>query len=186
VPGDRLRHAPYFCEENAWHLVHDATVLIGGVPLTALERVAVFITNQARTVPTFAQRAGDPVVWDYHVVVFAHAAHGWRALDLDTTLGWDLPVATWLTGSFDSVPMHEHLRPHFRVVDSATLDATFASDRSHMSGADGAPVRPFPPWPPITCALGPMTLPRYLDLADPIAGSWLSLDEVRRRYGAPG
>jgi protein N-terminal glutamine amidohydrolase len=165
--------------------VYDATVSIGGVSLTALERAAVFITNEERTVPTFAQRAGDPVVWDYHVVVFAHAAHGWRALDLDTTLGFDLPVETWLTGSFGPVPQRENLQPRFRVVDAEELAATFASDRSHMRSEDGAPTRPFPPWPPISCALGPMTLPRYLDLTDTIAGVWLTLDEVRRRYGAP-
>lgn len=167
-----------------WHLAFDPSVLLDDVPLSELAREAVFITNEARVVPTWRQRAGDPVWWDYHVILCAHAPSGWRALDLDSTLGWAIPAADWIEGSFQRAPAPPELAPRFRVVGSASLAATFSSDRSHMRDAAGNATRPFPDWPPIQCALGPMTLPRFLDLQDPIAGEWLDLAGLRSRYAS--
>jgi protein N-terminal glutamine amidohydrolase len=168
-----VRYTSHFCEENVWHLARErADQGRTGV-------YAVFITNRARRVMLWQQRAGDPVAWDYHVVLF----DGGDAVDLDTLVegGPSLPIGVWLDGSFRPVP--EPLAPRFRVVDAADLLRTFASDRSHMRGRRGEPLQPFPEWPPIRCSLGDHTLPRFLDLDDGIAGTWLDLDALRVRFG---
>ena len=157
-----VRYAAFFCEENVWHLAHERA---GGADVSA-----VFITNRARQVALRQQRAGDPVIWDYHVVLF----DGGNVVDLDTTIegGPTLPISAWLQGTFGPVPAS--LAPRFRVVAAEDLLRTFSSDRSHMREPDGTPREPFPEWPPIQSPLGPHTLPRFLDLDDDIAGEWLA------------
>ena len=70
----RAEHdAPYWCEENVWHLCADARVSAGRA------EVAI-VTNRDRSVALFHQRASPMpdgfVVWDYHVLLFATDAHG--------------------------------------------------------------------------------------------------------------
>lgn len=167
-----VRYTPYFCEENVWHLARESAAH------GRRDLYAVFITNRLQHVVLWQQRAGDPVQWDYHVVLF----DGGDVVDLDTVIegGPSLPIGVWLKASFRHVS--EPLAPRFRVVDAAELLRTFASDRSHMRGPDGEPRQPFPEWPPIRCSLGDHTLPRYLDLDDDIAGEWLDLDALRQRF----
>jgi hypothetical protein len=164
-----VRYTPYFCEENVWHLARDRADRPGVS--------AVFITNRAKQVALWRQRAGDPVIWDYHVVLFDRA----DVIDLDSTIenGPTLPLSSWLDGTF--LPVPALLAPRFRVVPVSELLRTFSSDRSHMREADGTPRQPFPEWPAIGCALGPHTLPRFLDLDDDIAGEWLDLAALRTR-----
>ena len=165
-----MRYAAYFCEENVWHLAQERA----GRP----DVHAVFVTNRTQQVALWQQRAGDPVIWDYHVVLF----DGRNVVDLDTTIegGPTLPVSVWLKGTF--LPAPESLAPRFRVVGAEEFLRTFASDRSHMRGPDGTPRQPFPEWPPIRCPLGAHTLPRFLDMDDDIAGEWLDLSELRDRF----
>jgi hypothetical protein len=166
-----LRYTPYFCEENVYQLALDA---VGSH--------AVFVTNAAKQVAMWQQRAGDPVVWDYHVVLVADGG----VTDLDTTIpgGPRVSLARWIAGTFpvdERVP--DPLRPRFRVVPRDELVRTFSSDRSHMRDPEsGGPLQPFPPWPAIDCPLGGNTLPRYLDLADPIAGDVVDLAGLRARF----
>lgn len=165
-----MRYAPYFCEENVWHLAQERA--------GRDDVYAAFVTNRARQVAVWRQRAGDPVVWDYHVVL----VEGGNVVDLDTKIegGPSLPLARWLDGSFRAAP--EPLAPRFRVVPAEKFLETFASDRSHMHDRGGRALHPFPEWPAIRCALGTHTLPRFLDLDDDIAGEWLDLDALRRRF----
>ncbi len=154
-------YQPFFCEENVWRLLADGVL--------ADDAAALFVTNAARHVAMWGQRAArrDPIGWDYHVVALLPQ----RALvvDLDDRERAVWPVAAWLTHAFRGAP--PPLQPRFRMVARTQLLATFSSDRSHMLGASGAPHAPFPPWPaPFRRELG-MTLPRLLDLADPIAGT---------------
>ena len=166
------RYTPYFCEENIWQLARERA------DEGRRDVYAVFITNRARSVPIWQQRAGNPVAWDYHVVLL----DGGDVVDLDTVIegGPSLSIEVWLKGSFRRV--EESLAPRFRVVDAAELLRTFASDRSHMRGPDGEPREPFPEWPAIRCSLGDHTLSRYLDLDDDIAGEWLNLDALSKRF----
>jgi protein N-terminal glutamine amidohydrolase len=151
-----MRYCPYFCEENVWHLCSDDTV---GIPL--VERRAVFVTNEARQVRMRHQRAGNLVVWDYHVVLMGDG----RVWDLDCTLGMPLGLDEWLGTVDDSAK--------FRVVDASEFVRTFASDRSHMQESGHR----LPEWPPIGHG---MNLLRFIDLADPIAGVVVDKAGLRR------
>lgn len=153
-----IRYCPCFCEENIWHLCSDEQV-----PAPVKARRVVFISNARRQVVVRRQRAGDPVVWDYHVVLVADG----KVWDPDTTLGFPVDLDAWLRESFD--PDHP---PRFRVVDAPTYLARFASDRSHMAGSG----KPVPPWPPIGKG---MNLMQFVDVETPFLGVLADLDQVR-------
>lgn len=156
----RQRHQPFFCEENVLMLL-----TAGELPEPG---AALFVTNRTRTVAMWGQRAADrdPVLWDYHVTVLLPRRR--LVLDLDDRRRVAWPLRAWLTHAFRAGD--PQLGPCFRLVPAAQLRRTFSSDRSHMLAADGRPLQPFPPWPaPFDPRLG-MTLPRFLDLDDGIAG----------------
>lgn len=164
--GEAWRRArPYqacFCEENVWRLFVDAALPEPGA--------AVFVTNAHRTVAMWGQRAAvaDPIVWDYHVVALLPGRRLIVDLDDRQQVAW--PVAAWLDHAFRA-DLAAELQPRFRIVPRDEFLATFSSDRSHMRDRRGRPRQPFPGWPaPWQAHLG-MTLPRYLDLDDPIAGT---------------
>ena len=160
-----MRYCAFFCEENVWHLCADADAI--DIPVD--ERRVVFISNARRQVVMRHQRAGagGPVVWDYHVVLLA----GGKIWDPDTTLGFGVELKRWARESF--VDLEPALAPRFRVIDAPTFLKTFASDRSHMKGPDGRPLKPPPPWPPIGTG---MNLMRFVDMEAPFVGDLLSLD----------
>jgi hypothetical protein len=175
---ERWRHAQqhqsFFCEENVWHLVTGA-----GLPRP---RAAVFVANDAGAVPMWGQRAAacDPLVWDYHVVALLPAAAVIVDLDDRISPAWSLDA--WLEHAFRIDD--PELAPRFRVVDEVDLRRTFSTDRSHMLAADGSPCQPLPPWPaPYQPALG-MTLPRFLDPRDDVAGVVVDAGGLRRLCAA--
>jgi len=164
-----VRYCAYFCEENVWHLCSDRSA----TDVAVEERKVVFISNGRGQVVLHHQRAGagGPVVWDYHVVLLA----GGKIWDLDTTLGFGVEVERWVRESF--FPIDPDRAPRFRVVDAPTFLKTFASDRSHMKGPDGRPLKPPPPWPPIGQG---MTLMRFVDVETPFVGECVDLDAFLR------
>lgn len=179
-----MRYTPFFCEENIWHLASDRRELPGG-------RLVVLVLGEdpARpAVAVWAQRAaGDApcVVWDYHVVLAEQASpgQGWEVYDLDTMLGCPVPAAQWIAASFPvEVP---GLAPRFRVLDAADYLRAFSSDRRHMRAADGAELRPFPPWPAILDAEGRHLLPRLIDPSDAFLGEICDREGLRGRLAAP-
>ncbi|HET6582698.1 MAG TPA: hypothetical protein VFG69_04610 [Nannocystaceae bacterium] len=167
--------APYWCEENVWHLCADPRVRDG------VAEVAV-VTNADRRVALLHQRASPRpdglVVWDYHVLLCSQTDEGWLAWDLDTTLGWPLAAGDYLARTFPPA-LDPSWQPSFRIVVRDAYVRDFASDRSHMRGPDGAWLQPPPPWPAIGRG---HSLPRLLDLADASAGPWLDLGAVCRRW----
>ncbi len=166
------KYQPFWCEENVWHLCAEA-----GAPF------AVFVASTARACPMWAQRAGDPVVWDYHVVALAPSAEGtWDVWDLDSTLGMPVPAGRWLDATFAGHDgLRAEFRPWFRVVARDELLATFASDRAHMRDAAGGWQQAPPPWPPIGAGR-PSNLMRFVDMAAPFAGEVLDLAAFRARF----
>lgn len=142
---------------------------------------ALFVTNRTRTVAMWGQRAAwrDPVLWDYHVTVLLPRRR--LVLDLDDRRQVAWPLRAWLAHAFRAAD--PELSPRFRLVPAAALRRTFSSDRSHMLGADGRPLQPFPPWPaPFDPGLG-MTLPRLLDLDDAIAGVVTDANGLLTQHG---
>lgn len=173
MPGPYAYQALY-CEENAWHLCHHPD-LRGRSP------AALFIRAAGEHCVVWHQRLspgpGEPVLWDYHVVVLARRP--WQIFDLDTDLDLPCDAATWLRRSLrPELDLRPEFIPWLRQVDAAELLKTFASDRSHMRTADGAWQAPPPPWP---CIGAGHTLPRYLDRDDPIAGEVVTVPALLAR-----
>jgi hypothetical protein len=178
-----MRYAPYFCEENVWHLARDRAAEPG-------ERYAVFVLGADPTCPrvaVWAQRVarGEPYIfWDYHVVLFERSSRAdeYRVWDFDTTLGTPIPAAQWIDGSF---PMELPGWPaRFRIVEAEEYLRTFSSDRRHMRTSGGAEMPPFPSWPPILDAHQRHLLPRFLDARDAFLGEVCDLAGLRARFAA--
>jgi hypothetical protein len=173
-------YTPYYCEENVWRLCsHPA--LGGG------ERAVAFVSNPARAVALFNQRAaralGEPVLWDYHVVLLTRGVDGPLAWDLDTTLGLPVTLGAWLEGTFgveSEMPMV--LRPLFRLVDAETYRERLSSDRSHMRRPDGNLSQPAPPWPPIGAAGTDGNLFRFVDMQQEFIGRVVDRAELEDLY----
>lgn len=154
-------HQPFFCEENVLRLLQRAAL--------PPDAAAVFVSNDDRSVAMWGQRAAsaDPIVWDYHVVALL-PAHD-LVVDLDDRQQVAWPRRAWLAHAFRE-PLEPRFRARFRIVPRGELLARFSSDRSHMRDLQGRPLHPFPAWPaPFDPQLG-HTLPRFVDLADAIAG----------------
>ncbi|SPQ96284.1 unnamed protein product (mitochondrion) [Plasmodiophora brassicae] len=137
-----LPYAACYCEENAWQLCARARRLGRDLP----GFFVVFISNPARTVRLFKQRAGRDhmghVIWDYHVVVIVQSADRSIVYDQDTTM----------------TPFPIDFETMFRVVPAERYLADFSSDRSHMATSDASP----PPWKPIWNGL--MNLDTFIDM----------------------
>lgn len=169
-----LRYQAYYCEENA-------ALLCRHPALAGRDPAAVFVRGAGGPCVVWDQRIAAeeqaPVCWDYHVVVLVRDP--WEVWDLDTTLGCPAPAEVYVRRSFrPEVRLPAELRPRFRVVPAEALARTFASDRSHMRGPDGAYTQPPPPWAPLGEG---STLARLLAVGDPIAGEELTLAELLAR-----
>jgi hypothetical protein len=170
------RYAPAYCEENVWWLAQDER-------FARARAEVVIVSNAARTVLVSSQRAarmpGQPVVWDYHVVLAVHAMNGVDVWDLDCTRGAPLPAASWLEASFDA-RAPARLAPRFRCIDRDVFVARFASDRRHMRTADGDWEAPPPPWPIL--GGGAHELERFVDVHDETFGRAIDLEALRARW----
>ncbi len=157
-----IRYAPFYCEENIWHLANDG--IIQGV---------AFISNPRQQVACFAQgrsKTGDVTVWDYHVIGFAveSATAALLIWDFDSKLPCPVLAATYLAATFPVLPAKfAHVAPWFRLCTAAEFVATFASDRRHMRKPDSSWEKPPPPWPCIQLP-GPAvhTLDAFVAMAD--------------------
>lgn len=170
------RYHPLYCEENVFHLC-------GHPDVAARAPAAVFIRGAGAHCVMWHQRLaegpGEPVVWDYHVVLLARDP--WQVFDLDTTLALPCDALSYLRRSFrPELSLRREFVPWFRVVPADELARTFASDRSHMRTHSGEWTAAPPPWPAIGQGT---TLARFLDRRDAIAGEVLDLpaliDRVR-------
>jgi len=151
----QCKYQAFYCEENVWHLAG------------ALGGWAVVLSHPSRQTPIWGQRAaepGEPVLWDYHVVLVAEG----EVWDLDTRLAFPAPLDTYFDAAFR---LPERVRA--RVLPAAEYRAGFWSDRGHMRRG-GEWLAPPPPWPPILG--GAWTLEALLAPA-----GMVELEEARRR-----
>ncbi len=169
---EAYKYAPYYCEENIWHLCQEND-------FRPFDRKVVLISNARRQCALWNQRArmglGEPVLWDYHVVMFFYR-DGWQVFDLDTLLDVPTPAAKYIECTFGDPPAPEGFRPMFRVIDADDFVRVFSSDRSHMLTADGRwQVEP-PRWPAIVCK-GRSNLMDLIDMQNQSLGTVMDLPQ---------
>jgi len=181
APGDQVSEAtvphavPFYCEENAWQRAR-LPGFEGGV--------VVFISNPARQVAIFEQRAGRAldglVVWDYHVVVLSDG----QIHDPDHRLGPITQLEAWAAASFPTqMPVLVEFQPWFRVVGVPVFLQHFRSDRAHMRRPDGSWRAPPPPWPPIGAETGAVSnLMVFVDMEAPFLGQLMNLEALLVPY----
>lgn len=172
------RYTPFYCEENVYWLAQDPRFV-------NRDSEVVFISNERRACALFHQRAapapGEPVFWDYHVVLAVRTDERVEVWDLDCDLGMPLPAIAWLDATFGPArDLPAAFAPRFRAILAAEYVATFSSDRSHMRRPDGTFQAPPPEWPAIVH--GPSTLMRFVDVKSPFLGELLELDALYRRW----
>ena len=170
----------YYCEENLWHLATDPRV--GGKP-----RHVVIVTNAAKTVAVWGQRAGVEggredglVVWDYHVVLVAGLGADAVVWDLDAVGGAPMPALDYLCATFRAAP--PAYAPSFRWMTAEDYRDALHSDRRHMKADDGTWLQPVPSWPRIGTG---HTLPALLDLTVKKPGEVLDLPGLVTRVLSP-
>ena len=166
---------PFYCEENVWHLA--ARVGEG--------RGAAFLSNRDREVALWGQRGAEtpelPVVWDYHVILLAHAEGGWEVWDPESVLGLPVDAGRYLDVTFlGSAFLPAGLRPSFRLVPASLYREVLASDRRHMRRDDGSYLHPPPPWPEIGEG---SNVARFADMDADFLGEVVDLAGLRRRLG---
>lgn len=118
------------------------------------------------------------MVWDYHVLAVGRTlAHETWVFDLDSELPFPCPLRDWVHKAL--LPGHElcqspRLARRWRCVEASQFMDNFASDRSHMykeTCIEGsAQIQWSSPPPPYKCiqTAEKNTLPRYLDMSDPL------------------
>jgi len=170
---------PRYCEENVWRLC-------GALPEGASRAYATIISNASQSVAMWSQRAeprpGLPIIWDYHAVLFARFADGWRVIDSECTLAPPLPAAHWLDACFRPLAReYAAFAPRFRLVKAETYRRELRTDRSHMLDRLGWRSPP-PPWP---CIGHGTNLAQFVDMQSPFLGEVLDLETLRARVRSP-
>jgi hypothetical protein len=174
----------HYCEENVWQLAaHPA--------LAGRRAWAVFISNPARACALWSQHLaapGEPVLWDYHVVLAAERTRAAvEVFDLDTTLPFPVSLQDYLAGTFPFAPrVPAEVAPRFRVIAAPRFREVFASDRSHMRDARGTYQQPPPPWPAPRTERATMNLFDFVDTERAFEGVVLELDALVAFFSAAG
>jgi len=174
------KYWPYYCEENVWHLCEGLPNAEGEA-----EALVIFISNAARSVAVWNQRAADApdeaLLWDYHVILAtrADATREWEIIDHDSLLPCPAPAETYLAESFPNLPDRwaRHL-PRFRVLPAALYRRELCTDRRHMRTDDGGWRSPPPPGPPLGEGSNLMD---FVDMEAEFLGEIVDLRALKRR-----
>ena len=171
------RYAPYYCEENIWHLCQEKGFV-------DCEPKVVLISNETRTCALWNQRArlaqDEPVIWDYHVILL-YKTDGWQVYDLDTVIGAPVPFMQYVESTFVDDTIPEEFCPKFRVIDAGEFVSVFSSDRSHMLTADGQWQVPPPPWPAIV-KNDRSNLMQLINMENANWGTVMNLSEFKQKF----
>jgi len=179
TPSDPA-YQPFYCEENIWLLAQNPCCGDG-------ERLVALITGAEGHVAMWHQKPadgpGEPLLWDYHVVLLVRNSTAWHVWDFECDLGMPMAAQPWLTDCFphqDRIPLRH--RPRFRVMAAAEYVATLRSDRSHMREVDGTYAKTPPPWAPPGGGFD-SNLVQFVDLRQTFVGEVLDLAGLRVRLG---
>jgi hypothetical protein len=155
-----FRYTAYFCEENVWWLARSLT----DAGIAAARMQVLLFSNATQSVLLLNQRAaqrGQPVAWDYHVVLRVDIGESPQVLDLDTRLDFPTTYLGYLRETFlPQSELPERYRTWVRCIPAASYLAHFHSDRSHMRGR--LPAEAYPDYPVIQPVAGSLSI----DLAD--------------------
>lgn len=180
---DAVPYWPFYCEENVWQQC-------AALPERARRSVVAFISNPARTVAVWQQRAAEtvdgPIVWDYHVIQLVRHGADWSVVDRDSRLPQPIAAGVYLDQSFPrQAALDPELRPMFRLVEAAEYRSALRSDRSHMR-VDGGWARPPPPWPCIGQEPDAGTnLMQFVDVQAKFLGEVVDLPGLRQWLDRP-
>lgn len=149
LPRSSCAYTAQYCEENAVLLAAELGKMAGRC-------CVVFISNAVKQVPIWHQKAarthGEPVIWDYHVIVMHSSSSSapWQVYDLDSTLPWACSAQAYVDAAFRPGFVVQKHQQCFRVVNAVECCSRFSSDRRHMlnDGGEGY-LAPPPPYPPI-------------------------------------
>ena len=134
------RYCANFCEENIWQLAQH---------IDNPCRV-VFISNPNRQVAFWQQQSaplGEPLIWDYHVVLFEQRSSQVLCHDFDSRLSSGLAAVDYLSASFPQADnVMPQYQPIFKLIDKDRYLNGFASSRQHMR-RDQQWLSPPPSWP---------------------------------------
>ena len=169
---------PGYCEESIWHLC-------GELRAAGDEALVAFVSNSLRHVAMWCQRTaradGEPVIWDYHVILMTRREAVWQVLDPNCTLPAPTPAAHYLETSFPPLPKRWiPFRPQFRLLSAIDYRRELCSDRSHMRAPDGSWLSPPPSGP---CIGRGTNLMRFVDMEADFLGQVCDLAGLRRRLG---
>lgn len=173
-----------WCDENAYRL---AAILPDWAKC-----YVVFISNSERKVNMLYQASEQPITkqdyiaaqkglcWDYHVIVICWCDDGWIVYDSSTTLGWGIPLHTWIQKSFPTSGYRKS-HPLFKIIPRSQYLKDFKSNRTDL---DGVPIAPenWPSWPLINQKRGTSesNLAEYADMSgpNPPKGKPITVDQL--------
>ena len=168
-----------FCEENIWQLARKIDN-----PCQV-----VFISNPNRQVALWQQQSapvGQPVVWDYHVILLEQRYTKVLCHDFDSRLAYALPAVNYLAESFPrGDKVKPHYQPRFKLIDKDRYLRGFASSRQHMRRGHQW-LSPPPHWACIgVSATQPDNLQQFIDSNDTQWGSCYSLPALLTKLAQP-
>lgn len=132
-----------FCEENIWHFAK--SLIDDGIKKENIH--ILFLTNKNKQIVIFNQlsaEAGQPVIWDYHVILRVNIEQSLYIFDFDTRLDFITNAEFYIKNSLpDNInPRYQSL---LRIIPARIYLKHFDSDRSHMKGV--IPESKFPDYP---------------------------------------
>ncbi|ORE02054.1 hypothetical protein BCV72DRAFT_298427, partial [Rhizopus microsporus var. microsporus] len=139
IEKDKCVYTKCYCEENIYMLCKE---IDEKYPEMLDKFTVVFISNDERKIPMWAQKScvdDYPIVWDYHVILLFSGDNGLFVYDFDTKLPFPCKAEKYMMESFKpQFILQSKYERYFRLIPARSYLYYFASDRSHMIGADGA------------------------------------------------
>jgi protein N-terminal glutamine amidohydrolase len=91
-------YASHYCEENIYKLVEE---IMANSLLEGCNPYAIFISSSNKSTPIWNQKLGNPVCWDYHVILCIKSDEGEAViLDFDTMLPFPSRATEYVDQSF--------------------------------------------------------------------------------------